>query len=388
MDPLAAARVRAEESFSGGSPSHSPAVERWFAVGDPQCPFDRFLRTLASRGLVSDEGWLRPDVGLVSMGDHFDFLGTQKDDPENRATAGREGLLNLSWLAAHEPEQVVIILGNHDAVRVMELAKFSDASFRAARKRSFDVKPEEVRAFCDEFDIAEPGILRRDFSTFTEAQRDLVKSLLLARRYRLATTAQHGGDVLLMNHAGTTRRELHVLGLSDESGAKEVAAALQSSLDRAVDRVVNAWRDGGNEALNLEPLHFAGVASTQPGGLMAHRPANPAAIADSAWGFAEGRPRRYDVSKLPLGFSQIVGHTNGSLLRKNMGSWGSGASHSFGHCHTLHFGRQGVEPEVEIGIRPAKEGGTRVIYLDPGLAYVGRDDEVEIMELDGPVYTA
>ena len=46
---------------------------------------------------------------------------------------GRDGSNVLRWLAEHPPDQVVILMGNHDAARVMELAFESDESFAGAR---------------------------------------------------------------------------------------------------------------------------------------------------------------------------------------------------------------------------------------------------------------
>src|SRR5262245_34715195 len=83
---------------------------RAFVIGDPQGPFQKVIEVLDRHGMVAGDR-LAPDVVLVSIGDHFDY---DHDDP---ATAGREGLRLLSWLADHDPEQVILLLGNHDAAR-------------------------------------------------------------------------------------------------------------------------------------------------------------------------------------------------------------------------------------------------------------------------------
>src|SRR5262249_1617230 len=71
------------------------------AIGDPQASLSQFLRVLDLNGLLSDEGRIRHDVGLVTLGDHFDW-GRATD----RAGAAEDGIRILSWLAAHPPDQV------------------------------------------------------------------------------------------------------------------------------------------------------------------------------------------------------------------------------------------------------------------------------------------
>jgi hypothetical protein len=79
---------------------------------------------LQHQGLLGADGRLRADVHLVSMGDHFDF---GKPDVREQATADGEAILR--WLADHPPEQVTILLGNHDLARVCELRGYSDEAF-------------------------------------------------------------------------------------------------------------------------------------------------------------------------------------------------------------------------------------------------------------------
>ena len=45
---------------------------RHVAMGDPQAPFATVLAVLDRHGLLKNDGQLRDDVQLVSMGDHFD----------------------------------------------------------------------------------------------------------------------------------------------------------------------------------------------------------------------------------------------------------------------------------------------------------------------------
>src|SRR5687768_8459431 len=99
-------------------------------MGDPQTTFAKVLGILGSHDLLGEDGYLRDDVGLVSIGDHFDFAS---HDRRSLTDIGRDGANILRWLAEHPPDQVVILMGNHDSARVMELAFETDESFAAAR---------------------------------------------------------------------------------------------------------------------------------------------------------------------------------------------------------------------------------------------------------------
>lgn len=93
---------------------------------------------LGQAGLLSDEGTLRGDVGLVSIGDHFDH-------PGNIVQAARSGLAVLRWLAEHPPDQAVILAGNHDLCRVMELCEETNDSFARARALGLEIQTLERR---------------------------------------------------------------------------------------------------------------------------------------------------------------------------------------------------------------------------------------------------
>src|SRR5262245_42930676 len=169
-------------------------MARTFVMGDPQAPFAKVLDVLAGHRALDGER-LAKDVVLVSIGDHFDY------DVRDPATAGQEGLRLLHWLAAHDPEQVILMFGNHDASRVMELATIDDARFEAARKlaRSIDETEHEAgkdaadQRMRDEYapafpELPPPGVIGRDYASFTTEQRALVMELLLAGRFHLART--------------------------------------------------------------------------------------------------------------------------------------------------------------------------------------------------------
>src|SRR5262249_53662537 len=110
---------------------------RWLALGDPQTTFDRLLEVLRLHDLIDPKrGMLRDDVGLLSIGDHFDF------GPRGGPEVGREGELFLRWLVGHPADQTVVLLGNHDLARVQELAMETDASFAAARALALEIRAE------------------------------------------------------------------------------------------------------------------------------------------------------------------------------------------------------------------------------------------------------
>src|SRR5438045_1548273 len=106
-----ARRLRAGEPIAPARPGNA---RRRVAVGDPQAPAERFFGALAAHRLLDGDGWLSADVHLIAMGDYFDYRVAERE------RARVEGVLILSWLAAHPREQVEILLGNHDAARVME----------------------------------------------------------------------------------------------------------------------------------------------------------------------------------------------------------------------------------------------------------------------------
>ena len=82
---------------------------------------------------------------LVSIGDHFDY------DYRDPATASREGLRDrCAGSRATIRQQVVLLFGNHDAARVMELATITDDEFAAARDASH-------RMTAHDFALAYPG---------------------------------------------------------------------------------------------------------------------------------------------------------------------------------------------------------------------------------------
>lgn len=335
MNPTANAAVqRADEALGGATfeAGRWDAVpSRLVAIGDPQTTAEKFFSVLGAHGLLRDDGLLVDGVTLVSMGDHFDFgrvEGAAADSP-----VGRAGMRILSWLAAHPGQRVRILLGNHDAARVMELVDVEDDVFEMARRLGLQVEEaddEVLRAeLTDRFhatfpQIPTPEVARRDFSAYATEQRTLVMRLLLERRFLLATTGRHAdGRQVLLTHAGATQRELKQLGVGSASGAGVLAGLLNARLAAAVADVADDWRAGRWTALELSPLHHAGRTRQESGGLLAHRPANPDRphLKDRAWEFDERRPRRFHPRDIPAGLAQACGHTRHAKLLKELDPW-------------------------------------------------------------------
>lgn len=307
------ARDLVQQPWSPPPPAGGWAA-RTVAIGDPQTTDARFFAVLDAHGLLGDDGRLAAGVALVSIGDHFDFKPLAGMTVEE---TGRHGHRILRWLADHPPDRAVIVLGNHDLSRVMELHDLDDATFQAARalaiaadaaERGGDARLREQ--LVTELAVRAPGAptteaLVRDWSGFAAVQRELVQALLLARRGRLAVEGRlRDGRPLLLTHAGVSAREVELLGEPPVPGP--VCRALERHLEARVARVRSAWSEGKAAPLDLGPLHITGRAGEEGGGLLYHRPANPA-VESHRWG-KHGR-RRFDARTLPPGLVQACGHS-------------------------------------------------------------------------------
>lgn len=324
-------------------------ARRWFAIGDPQTTFDTFLDVLRGHGLLHD-GKLRDDVGLVSIGDHFDF------DPRGRAldAVGRDGTNILGWLADHPEDQAVILMGNHDAARVMELAAETDASFAAARALAETASEEAFRAAHPR--IPTRAIALRDYASFAEHQRTLVQRLLLADRMRLACVGSRGGVSLLLTHAAVTDAQVTELG--GDANAASLADRLNQRLRDAVARVRDAWSSGRAAALDLAPLHVAGRDGREGGGLLYHRPSAKRGDDDAM------APRRFDPRALPRRLVQACGHTGHHKAKKELTPWvrPTAASRDHGGLRTLSVGDEG--PAYDMGILPPAPANATLYMID------------------------
>ena len=348
-------------------------------MGDPQAPFAAMMAVLDRHGLLVGDR-LRIDARLVCVGDYFDY---DLDDP---VAAGLEGLRALRWLASHDPEQVILLAGNHDVARVMELASIDDASFARARALGRDIaktKQREGQAAADrrerdEFLPAFPtiptyGLASRDYASFSSEQRALVVELMLAGRLRLAFigTLTDGRDVLV-THAGVSTRELQLLGLPSARDPSHIAAALDARLTAAVDAVRADWRRGVITPLSLEPVHLAGCAGEEGGGLLYHRPADPARPgADRGWELNPERPRRFDPATLPPGLTQLAGHTGHRKCLAELGdTWPTARAraHSKGGIRTLRAAGDGVT--YDMGILACASNVADLILCDGEMRHV------------------
>ncbi len=331
------------------------------AIGDPQAPFATFLRILEGHGLLADDGRLRRDVHLVSMGDHFDY-----GPPEQRARAAIDGEALLAWLAAHSAEQVTILLGNHDLARVCELNAFTDETFSAAaaeaRKLSADRRTDP--AFALRYPtVPDPECLARDYACFAESQRVLVTELLRSGRLRLA--ASHQG--LLLNHAGVTVDDLSALGLEADD-----ADAVASGLNRFLDERVDGWT--GQGPLDLKPFHQPGSALTGEGrGALSHRPCDPSTQEPSR---LEGPPRRrFDPRRLPAAFPQAIGHIRDAKCRELMPRWSPDDRPQDGPLRSLTVG--GADVTYQLGCA----ADARLFFTDGGMSHAA-PDRYELLDLD------
>lgn len=331
------------------------------AIGDPQAAFETFLAILEGHGLLNGHQRLRDDVQLVSMGDHFDW-----GPPALRAKATDDGVRLLEWLAAHPPEQVVMVAGNHDLARVCELSPFTtDADFEAAfaqaraAYRDGDVDEALEAKFLERYPhVPDAECIARDFSCFSVRQRELVTQLLKSKRLRLAH--EHRG--LLLVHAG-----VESLSLQDCEGASGAAAAL----NRFLDERVAAWTTG---PLDLTPLHQPGSArGGEARGVLFHRPAQP--TEQNAHQFVGPPRRRFDPRGLPPHFPQAIGHIRDKKCRELLGDWADGAAPRDGVIRSLS-----VEG-TRVRYRHGAHADARLYFLDCGMSHVAPDD-YELFDLD------
>ncbi|AKQ70753.1 hypothetical protein A176_007665 [Myxococcus hansupus] len=313
------ALARAQEAVVAG-PRSAPArggARRRLVMGDPQADLEQVLAILAHQGLLGADGWLHPDVQLVSVGDHFDW-----GKPQERDHASASGLALVAWLAAHPSDQAVMLLGNHDLGRVGELAGFTDASFAAAQAeadRAYQggvTDADAEQAFLARWpQVPSAELVARDFGNFREAQRTWVEHLLRAKRFRVAHAA---GPDLMVLHAGVTSEDLDLTRLPHDQRAE--AGAVAEALNAALDTAVAAWTHG---PLVIPGLHQPGDAARGEGtGIFYQRPSLLPEDAERV----RGTPRRrFDPRRLPLGLTQVVGHTRDKRNRAMLGLSPAGA---------------------------------------------------------------
>jgi len=380
----ASSLARAEAATGAGPRSQRLRV----AIGDPQAPLATFLEILDRNDLLADDGRLHPDVLLVSMGDHFDW-----GPAEARAFAAENSVRLLSWLAAHPAAQVVLLAGNHDLVRVGELAGFDDATFAAAHDeatvlrttpRSVPGRAARRRAFLDQHHaLPSVGVAARDWSGFEARQRALVGALIEAGRLRPAFAA--APDLLLV-HAAITPGDLDRLGVPPDAHAEATAIAAALDVWWAAARTKWAADSGATGApLDLEPLYRIGNAALgESRGIFVQRPADPGR-GDPA--LFDGPPRRrFDPRGLAPGLAQVTGHIRDAKCRDLMPRWSDAAPLADGPLrHLWTDGRtvryaQGL-PDDEVRFAQAAGQAALLYFADGGMNHAD-PRRYELLDLD------
>jgi hypothetical protein len=376
---IAAASANAAIAASGALLAPEPNTEATvtFALGDPQATTEKMFEVLAAHQLLTPQGWLKPGIRLVSVGDHFDFGSFS-----GRLVAQQAGLQNLAWLAAHSPEQVVLLLGNHDLARVGELISFDDVSFERAATEAHAIYQHrhqhtqaEWRALERDFVERWPAlptveVAARDYSGYHSTQRDLVIRLLVEGRFLLAW----GAKAALVTHAGVTGPLLERLGM----GAAEMtdAALVATRLNQRLKDVLQNW--SADTELVIPDLHVPGSGKRGEGfGTLFHRPAHPARIAAAET--EEEQLRRFDPRTLPPGLSQVVGHVRDPKCRLLLGAWTADAAGPEGPVRSLLATR--TSARYAWGVQDAEEDVARMIFVDGGLN-TAPSTGYELLELD------
>ncbi|MFP2959944.1 metallophosphoesterase [Myxococcus sp. 1LA] len=370
---IQAARARAAEA-AAEAPNSVPAADhvwrRRLVIGDPQADLDRVLAILAHHGVLADDGWLRSDVQLISVGDHFDW-----GKPSERESAATSGLSLVAWLASHPANQAVMLLGNHDLGRVGELAGFTDARFAEAQAEADRIyqggETDEAaeRAFLARWpQVPSAELVARDFGNFREVQRAWVEHLLRVKRFRVAHAA--ASDVLVL-HAGVTQEDLDVTRLqpSQREDAWQVAAALNAALDSAVA----AWTQG---PLVIPGLHQPGNAAQGEGtGIFYQRPS----LLPEDTERVRGTPRRrFDPRRLPPGLTQVVGHTRDKRSLAMLGLSAVGARDGV----LRHLVTNGTRVDYAHGAPPPPAPGAAMMVFTDGAMRECQAADYALFDLD------
>lgn len=339
---------------------------RWHvAMGDPQAPLATVLDVLDGHGLLR-AGRLRPDVQLVSIGDHFDW-----GQPHQRRKATDDATALLAWLASHPPDQVVILVGNHDLARVCELWPFErDEDFEAAhagaaalyRSPRRDAQAEAAYLAANPR-VPTVELLARDYSAFSTAQQREVIEFLRTKRFRFA----HAHRGLLLVHAGVTADDFALIG-QPPPDAESAAANLNAFFDARVD----TWDE--RRAFDLTPLHRPGSASQGEGrGVLYQRPMKPV---EGDERFVGPPRRRYDPRALPAAFPQAIGHVRDDKCRKELGDWADAAAPRDGVLRSL------VIDGDQVRYAHGTQADARLYFLDGGMNHVERGARYELLDLD------
>jgi hypothetical protein len=304
-----------------------------------------------------------------------------------------EGLAVLRWLAGHSREQVRLVVGNHDAARVIELARIDDREFAEARTLAWSIEATKraggraaanVRAaaeFTPRFpSISTYALVARDYASFSVEQRSLVVELLLAGRFHLGLTgALPDGRDLLITHAAVTEREVERLGVTSQPAS--LAAALERLLADAIAARRDDWQRGTITPLSLEPVSQAGAPGEEAGGLLAHRPANPDRPgSDRAWELDPVRPRRFHPRELPVGLTQAAGHTNHAMCVRELVPWVTPAAQAARYAGLRTLRASATAITYDLGVLPPADGVADLILVDGELRDAA--NRAELLALD------
>jgi hypothetical protein len=329
---------------------------RHLAIGDPQADITRFLAVLDRHELLGTDGRLRPEVQLISVGDHFDWGKSHE-----REAVATSAIRLLAWMAMHPADQAVLLLGNHDLGRVGELADFTDARFAAIQAeadgiyRGDDTDEARERDFLTRHpELPNVELVARDFGTFREEQRRWVDSLLRARRFRVAQVV---AERMLVLHAGVTREDLLGVGLSEDLHSH--APTVVETLNRALDTAVAAWTRG---PFHIPGLYRPGDAAYGEGrGIFYHR---PSLRPEDALHRASTPRRRFDPRRLPLGLTQVVGHTRDKRCRELLA-----LPHDESHDGVLrHLVTDGTTVHYQLGVpRSSSPDEAVLLFTDGGM---------------------
>ena len=255
------------------APKPDSQAKQCIVLGDPQASLACLFAHLEVQQALTIDGWLKPELRLICVGDYFDFAAKDSVD------AGYQGMQFLAWLAAHDPLQTTLLMGNHDAERVMSLAGCSGEqhyeSQLACREMLQFSTPEQRRVFRNKWVNEHPNhpsiVAAHDYRNFVPEQGDLIRRLLMQGRLQLATTAVNEfRQQLLITHAGVTQRELTLVGAS--ANAQDCVRHLNRFLADAVERVRPAWAANQTQPLDLAPLYYGWEQHRPNGGLLVHRP--------------------------------------------------------------------------------------------------------------------
>ncbi len=370
------ARALANRPWEPVAPVGQPPG-RAVLIGDPQTTLHGFLTVLEHHGLLGDDGALRPDISLVSVGDHFDH-GT----PEV-SEARADGLAILRWLVAHPPDRVIVLLGNHDAARVTELYRMTDETFALARVLAHAAMEGDTTA-AERFaeiapDVPTPEVAWRDYGSYAVAQRSLVQQILMGRRMHLAwALALRDGSPVLVTHAGVTQREIRLLSLERPVSPRILAQSLNARLHAAVDRVAMAWSQGRCARLPLEPWHVVGHSGREGGGMLYHRPAVRTAPDDPRFGGPA--PRRFTPDALPRGLVQAVGHTGHTRTRKELAVIATPAAQALARSGLRTLCTRGDGAVYDVGFVAPMPGEATMYLVDGEMHHVPVED-VPLLEL-------